>query len=355
MIRYQNASPSALRRPGRSGLMSELHRVRRDRLEALAQELGVEPDLERLRRTRPRATSRSRRRPGSGPRSSARLAKRRRSSVFRCAMTAARRTASSTSPRSTSSSTSNVSGFSWATFGNWPSMRRVVSHASPAPKTTWFSLTPSCTCSAPAATRASSSSARAGMIASAPARRRLRLLHRHPVRVRRRHRQAQPLEADEDAGEHRPGLVADAARDTRCTVSSSDGASISCSGTSTGEQPWEVLGREHVQARPSTSPTRSTRRRPPAVRERHLVCRQQANDVTEQLRRDDDRPSPSIAAGTLVRSDAPCPSPRAPAGRSGAKAPRREPGRRRGRGPRARRGTGGTTRSRDRRQRGSTS
>ena len=45
-------------------------------------------------------------------------------------------------------------------------MRRVVSHVSPVPNTTVFSLTPSATVSVPAAMRPSSVRARAGMIAS---------------------------------------------------------------------------------------------------------------------------------------------------------------------------------------------
>ena len=54
-------------------------------------------------------------------------------------------------------------------FGNWPSMRRVVSHTSPAEKMTWFSCTPTPISSTSPAMRASSCSARLGMIASSSA------------------------------------------------------------------------------------------------------------------------------------------------------------------------------------------
>ena len=156
--------------------------------------------------------------------------------MFRCAITAARRTASSSSARLRSSSTSNVSGLSCATFGNCPSIRRVVSHASPAPKITWFSFTPSWICSAPAAIRPSSSSARAGMIASSSGPADVSsvsftamryesvaaIVSREPSK-----RTRMPVSTGRDSSR-------DAARETRCTVSSSDDDSISCSGTSTG-------------------------------------------------------------------------------------------------------------------------
>src|SRR5437763_206636 len=58
-------------------------------------------------------------------------AKRNRSGELRCAITATRRTTSSSSLRGSVTTCSNCSGRSCFTFGNWPSMRRVVDVGQP--------------------------------------------------------------------------------------------------------------------------------------------------------------------------------------------------------------------------------
>ena len=90
-------------------------RRRVDRLEAVAEELRVEADLERdPRRTAPAATPAPRRRPASGPRPSARP-RRSGGGAASSAVRAGRRarTTSSSSSRGSSSSCSNCSGRSW--------------------------------------------------------------------------------------------------------------------------------------------------------------------------------------------------------------------------------------------------
>ena len=144
------------------------------------------------------------------------------------------------------------------------------------------------------------------MIASSsgPADVELGLLDGHPVRVGRGHREARALEADEDAGQDGPGLVArGGARYALHRVEQRRGLDLVQRHVDRREA-REVLGGEHVDAAPSTTPTRSTRRRPRggarwstsfAGRRRTTSPRSFAGITIA--------PSPSTVAGTVVRSD----------------------------------------------------
>ena len=143
MIRYQNESSADVIRPARSGLISFMRTVsprtdstpsaRNSALKPISSGSPVYAGRQRL--------AASRRRPGSAPRWSARPRRsgagearcgapsRRRAERRRAARRAEGRPRSRTTPAAAR-----------LTSGNWPSMRRVVSHVSPVPKTTVFSL-----------------------------------------------------------------------------------------------------------------------------------------------------------------------------------------------------------------------
>ena len=224
-----------------------------DRLDAVAEELGVEADLERLAANG--AGSDSRASPTScvcAETVSSPSAKRSRSGELRCAITddaaddleqlvARQRRPRARTPRAAaacSSGTGRRCGASSAT-------------TSSAPKTTWFSCTPSSSSSSPRRDAARARRARApGRSPRAPATSPVDrgLLHRQPVRVGRGHHELAALEADEDAGQHRARLVARRrAADARDRLEQRLARRrVKRRGVDLG-QPREVLGRVRVQ------------------------------------------------------------------------------------------------------------
>ena len=169
MIRYQKSSSGALEQSGPQRVdQPKAELVALGGLDSVAHEVRVEADLERL------ALEANRERLAGLAdvlclRPDGQLALGEAQPQRRVAMRHHRRCGGR--PRATpraGASTSCVNSFgrSSSNFGNWPSMRRVVSHVPSTPNSTWFSWTPSSSVPPADARRRTSSSARAGTIAS---------------------------------------------------------------------------------------------------------------------------------------------------------------------------------------------
>ena len=293
MIRYQKASPSALSRPGPERVdQLQLDAVGRDRLEPLAQELRVEPDLERLSGVGDRerlacladvlALRRDRQLALREPQPQRRVALRHhRGAADR--LEQLRAVQLELDVERLRLQLRDVRELPVDPAGREPCIAGAEDHVVLV-DAELHGLRPGGDAAelVERACRDDRLELRAGG-------RELGLLHGHPVRVGRGHRELRALEPDEDARQHRARLVARrGARDALHGVEQRRGLDLVERHVDRG-QPREVLRREDVHPpRVRAGLDRSDAVLRP-VGDRHLARGQQANDVTEQLCRDDDR------------------------------------------------------------------